>query len=101
MIFLAGQGGFDKTGTLGESFDAQAKQVFENIRLALKHVDASVTDIVRLTVFIVDYSPEKMSAYHTAQAAALGDHHPAATLIPVPALAAPDMLIEIEATAAV
>ncbi|WP_375207905.1 RidA family protein [Hyphococcus sp.] len=100
MIFLAGQGGFSADGKLSSDFGEQARQVFENIDIALKSADARIEDIVRLTVFIVDYDSDRMKAYHAAQLAALDEHRPAATLIPVTQLAAPDMLIEIEATAA-
>ena len=100
MIFLAGQGGFAADGTLSSDFDQQARQVFQNIAIALGSADAGVDDIVRLTVFIVGYDQEHMKAYHAAQREALGEHRPAATLIPTAQLAAPGMLIEIEATAA-
>jgi monoamine oxidase len=43
---------------------------------------------------------DRMKAYHAAQLEALGEHRPAATLIPLEKLASPEMLIEIEATAA-
>ena len=100
MIFLAGQGGFEADGGLSSDFDEQARQVFRNIATALKSADAFVEDIIRLTVFIVGYDGERMKAYHAAQLEALGVHRPAATLIPVLQLASPEMLIEIEATAA-
>lgn len=100
MIFLAGQGGFEADGTLASDFADQARQVFRNIDAALASAGAHNEDIVRLTVFIVGYGPERMRAYHAIQAEALGEHRPAATLIPLEQLAAPDMLIEIEATAA-
>ena len=100
MIFLAGQGGFAGDGKLSSDFGEQARQVFENIKIALESADASVSDIVRLTVFIVGYDGQRMKAYHAAQLAALGEHRPAATLIPVAQLGASEMLIEIEATAA-
>jgi enamine deaminase RidA (YjgF/YER057c/UK114 family) len=43
---------------------------------------------------------EKLRLMQAAQRALFGDHHPAVTLIPVPCLALPDMLIEVEAIAA-
>ncbi len=100
MIFLAGQGGFASDGKLSPDFAEQAGQVFENIAIVLTSAGAKIEDIVRLTVFIVGYDMERMKAYHAAQLAALGEHRPAATLIPVAQLASPEMLIEIEATAA-
>ncbi|MFC2952768.1 RidA family protein [Marinicaulis aureus] len=100
MIFLAGQGGFAADGKLSSDFEEQARQVFQNIAVALESAGAHIGDIVRLTVFIVGYDVERMKAYHAAQLDALGEHRPAATLIPVAQLGAPAMLIEIEATAA-
>lgn len=99
MIFLAGQGGFAADGALAHGFDEQAQQVFQNIAVALESAGSRVEDIVRLTVFIVGYDEARMKAYHAAQYQALGEHRPAATLIPVTELALPEMLIEIEATA--
>ncbi|WP_428409712.1 RidA family protein [Hyphococcus sp.] len=100
MIFLAGQGGFAGDGKLSPDFSEQARQVFQNIAIALESADARIEDIVRLTVFIVGYDMDRMKAYHAAQLEALGEHRPAATLIPLEKLASPEMLIEIEATAA-
>jgi enamine deaminase RidA (YjgF/YER057c/UK114 family) len=100
MIFLAGQGGFEAGGNLSADFADQARQVFRNIETALASAGARNEDIVRLTVFIVGYDLERMKAYHAVQQDALGEHRPAATLIPVTQLASPEMLIEIEATAA-
>ncbi|PQA85666.1 RidA family protein [Hyphococcus luteus] len=101
MIFLAGQGGFEAEGALSSDFDEQARQAFRNIDLALNSAGAEIEDIVRLTVFIVDYDEARMRAYHAVQYEAFGEHRPAATLIPVTKLAMPEMMIEIEATAAV
>jgi enamine deaminase RidA (YjgF/YER057c/UK114 family) len=100
MILLAGQGGFAADGTVSSGFEDQARQVFRNIAIALDSAGAKIEDIVRLTVFIVGYDVERMKAYHAVQLESLGEHRPAATLIPVTQLAAPEMLIEIEATAA-
>jgi enamine deaminase RidA (YjgF/YER057c/UK114 family) len=100
MILLAGQGGFAADGKLSAEFGDQARQAFQNIAVALKSAGADVEDVVRLTVFIVGYDIERMKAYHAAQLEAFAAHRPAATLIPVTQLAAPEMLIEIEATAA-
>ncbi len=101
MIFLAGQGGFDGDGELPADFEVQARQVFRNIEIALESAGAAIEDVVRLTVFIVGYDEARMRAYHGVQYDAFGEHRPAATLIPVTQLALPEMMIEIEATAAV
>ncbi len=98
-VFLAGQGGHAPGQPLSPDFAEQTRQIFRNITTGLSSVGAATEDIVRLTVYIVGYDAERMTAYHAAQVEVLGEHRPAATLIPVEKLGAPDMLIEIEATA--
>ncbi len=49
---------------------------------------------------IVGHDMEKLAVMQAAQRALLGEHHPAATLIPVPCLALPQMQIEVEAVLA-
>ncbi len=56
--------------------------------------------MVKITVLIVGHNMEKLKIMQAAQRGLLGDHHPAATLIPVPCLALPQMQIEVEAIAA-
>ena len=96
--YVAGQVAFDSTGTVigvGD-FAAQAEQVFANLGRALASVGASFGDIVKTTTFITDLKNipslrETRARYFDAA------HPPANTLIPVMALARPDLLLEIEA----
>src|SRR5262245_51135412 len=53
---IAGQVAFDSTGSVvgvGD-FQAQAEQVFRNLRVALASVGASFEDVVKTTTFITD-----------------------------------------------
>jgi enamine deaminase RidA (YjgF/YER057c/UK114 family) len=104
MVFIAGQTATAKDGsTVGEGDLArQAEQVFQNLKTCLEAAGASFSDVVKMTTFIVNYKPDDRAIYAAARqkAFAAGDP-PASTLVGVQALARPDLMIEIEATAIV
>ena len=55
MVFMSGQIGLDPTtGMLVEGIDAQAHQVFLNMRAVAEAAGATLDDFVKLTVFVVD-----------------------------------------------
>jgi 2-iminobutanoate/2-iminopropanoate deaminase len=96
--YIAGQVAFDSTGTVvgGGNFQAQAEQVFANLRLALASVGASFGDVVKTTTFITDL--KNLPALRETRARHFdATHPPANSLIPVTTLARPDLLLEIEA----
>jgi len=101
LIYIAGQGGENAVGQLPPDFAAQVEQALDNLVTALASAGAGVTDVVKLTVLIVDHSEQHLGVlaqalkrrWNSAMA-------PACTLIPVPRLALDGMLFEIDATAA-
>ncbi|MCJ0874978.1 RidA family protein [Streptomyces sp. AP-93] len=105
MVFLAGQVARDAEGRrVGEGdFAAQVEQCYLNIGTALAEIGGSFDDVAKLTVYVVDWSPEKMPLLGegVARAAAkLGiDPVKPITLLGVAALGEPDLLVEVEATA--
>lgn len=106
LVFVAGQVSWDAEGrTVGAGdLAAQVEQSYLNVATALAGADASFADVVKLTVYVVDWTPDKMAAFGegVARAAAkLGVPVPVppGTLIGVAALSSPDHLVEIEATA--
>ncbi|WP_341716628.1 RidA family protein [Micromonospora sp. FIMYZ51] len=105
QIFVAGQVAWDADGvTVGVGdLAAQVEQSYANVATALAGVGAGIDDVVRLTVYVVDWTPDKMPAFldGVARAAArLGSTPTApATLIGVAALHTPEHLVEVEATA--
>jgi enamine deaminase RidA (YjgF/YER057c/UK114 family) len=107
LVFLAGQVAWDADGiTVGEGdLAAQVEQCYLNVGTALAEVGASLDDLAKLTVYVVDWTPDKMAAFEegvTRAAAKLGVAPvPPATLIGVASLAAPDFLVEVEATAVI
>lgn len=102
LVFVAGQGGEDAEGALPADFAAQVGQALRNLQAALHAAQARLADIVRLTVLVVDHTPQRLAVLSTSLKALWGDHPtPACTLIPVPRLALDGMLFEIEAQAVV
>ncbi|MGV9377230.1 RidA family protein [Nonomuraea sp. NPDC003707] len=105
LVFLAGQVSWDAQGvTVGEGdLAAQVEQCYLNIATALAGVGGSFDDVAKLTVYVVDWTPDKMPALLegiSRAGAKLGvTPVPPATLLGVAALDIPEHLVEIEATA--
>lgn len=106
LVSIAGQVALDHTGQLvgRDDLAAQAEQAYLNVHTALAAVGGTFDDLVKLTVYLVDWTPEKMGPFveGVEQAAArLGVAAPLAPLtgIGVSALADPDLLVEVDATA--
>ncbi|MCI3276835.1 RidA family protein [Streptomyces cylindrosporus] len=105
LVFIAGQVAWDADGvTVGDGdLAAQVEQCYLNIAIALAEAGGSFTDVVKLTFYVVDWSPDKMPPLLegiSRAAAKLGiTPVPPATLIGVAALDTPEHLVEIEATA--
>ena len=105
IAFIAGQTALDSDGEVvgRNDFSAQAEQVFRNLSAALKSVECTASNLVKLTVFVRDMG--NLSAYREARnrffATVSPPAAPAITLIEVSKLYGPDFLIEIEAVAAI
>ncbi|AZQ39331.1 RidA family protein [Streptomyces cyaneochromogenes] len=105
LVFLAGQVAWDADGvTVGEGdLAAQVEQCYVNVATALAGVGASLGDVAKLTIYVVDWTPDKMPRLMDGIARAgkrLGvTPVPPATLIGVAALDVPEHLVEVEATA--
>lgn len=100
LAFVSGQGGDNPDGSFAADFRTQAEAAFRNLGLALEAIGARTTDVAKITVMIVGHDMDKLAIMQAAQRSLLGAHHPAATLIPVPCLALPQMQIEVEAVVA-
>jgi enamine deaminase RidA (YjgF/YER057c/UK114 family) len=104
LLHLAGQVAWDKNGKIVGPGDlaTQTRQVLNNIRTVLTAAGATPSDILRLRTYVVDHSPDKLGPVLGEIAQFYGKTVPAPnTFIGVSALALPDFLIEIEATALV
>ncbi len=103
MLHLAGQVALDGRGQLVGKGDVQtqARQVFANLLNLLSAEGASMKNVVKMMTFLTDagHLPEFMAA--RKEYLREEDIYPANTLVVVQALANPDWLVEIEATAVV
>jgi enamine deaminase RidA (YjgF/YER057c/UK114 family) len=102
LVYISGQVPLDKDGNLvgAGSFRRQAEQVFVNLGHALAAAGATFADVVKLNYYVRDMS-------HLADLRAVRDQHvsttapPASTLVEVSHLFREDVLLEVEAVAAV
>jgi enamine deaminase RidA (YjgF/YER057c/UK114 family) len=105
LLFMAGQVAWDANGALvGEGdLTAQVEQCFLNVGAAIADAGGSFDDIAKLTVYVVDWTPDKFPMLREGRARAFAklgvDLLAPSTLIGVAALFAPDILVEIEAIA--
>ena len=102
-VYLSGQVPVDAEGNVVGEGDiaAQAKQVYENLRLALAGVGGDFRNLVRMTTYIVGYTPAMRDAVGAVRSEAMGDVRAASTLLGVQSLAMPGYLIEVEAIAVI
>lgn len=101
LLFIAGQGGEDSDGQLSPLFAEQTRQALVNLELALASKGASLAQVFKLTLLIVEHSEARLRQWVAEADRAWGPHmKPTCTLIPVPRLALDGMLVEIEAVAA-
>jgi len=104
-VYLAGQVARTAEGEQVGPGDlaAQVEQAYLNIATALAAVGGSFDDVAKLTLYIVDWSEEKLPALGEGvgrAAARLGvDPIKPVTLLSVSALGEPDLLVEIDAVA--
>jgi len=100
LVHLSGQVAWDADGNLTGPGDhaVQAAKIAENITAVLAAANATWDDIVKETIYVVDYRPELIPVIFGALRRGPA---PASTLVPVPALFQPGYLIEVEVVAAI
>jgi len=104
LIYVSGQTARNTSGELVGKGDlrAQVTQVMENLKSALTAAGATMADIVKLNYYVVNLKADQVPIIREVRAKYLSmEHPPAATLIGVTALAQEDLMIEVEAIAAV
>ena len=101
LVFVAGQVAQDQDGNVVGRGDveAQAVQIFDNLRAVLASAGATLNDVVKLTTYTTNVAyrakiAEVRGRYFTT-------YFPPNTFVVVAGLATPDYLLEIEAVAAV
>ena len=101
-IYVSGQVGI-RDGEIPDSFAEQIDIVFSNMVAQLDAAGAKMTDVIKLTGFIVDMDVERRAAYSEARARYFPAESPppASTLIGVSGLVIPTLQVEVEAIAVI
>ncbi len=76
---------------------AQTRQAIANVRAALEHLGAGLTDVVRTRMYVTDIS--RWQEYGRAHGEAFAGVMPATSMIEISGLVDPQMLVEVEAIA--
>ena len=100
VVYISGQTARDEKSNIVAIGDVkkQAEKVFENLRVAVEAAGGTMGDIAKITTYVVGLKPDdrvwigEMVKKHFPKP-------PAHTLVGISALAAPELLIEIEAVA--
>ena len=103
-LYVSGQVSQDGQGQLVGKGDllAQTEQVYKNLSTALAGAGATFADVVKLTVFVVNYQPEHRALLQSVREKYVSRANPpASTLVGVQSLATSACLVEVEAVAVV
>ena len=101
QIHVSGTTSLDTDGNVvgADDMQTQVQTTLDNIEKSLAAVDADVEDVVRIKIYTVDV-PRYVDAGSSELRSFFGaENMPASTLLGIDALADPDLLVEIEATA--
>lgn len=99
VLHISGQIGARSDGSVPDDGGEQVEWVWKNVLATIRGARMEVTDIVKLTAFIVDDSVYPIYAELRKKTFA-GFEPPASTAICVPKLLLPEWKIEVEAIAA-
>jgi enamine deaminase RidA (YjgF/YER057c/UK114 family) len=102
LLFCAGVVSVDDSGTPLHEGDmrAQALRALDNLETILREAGYSLADVVRLNTYVVDLDAYAQARPPLQERLAAAGCRYAATLLEVSRLARPELLVELEATAA-
>jgi enamine deaminase RidA (YjgF/YER057c/UK114 family) len=101
QVHVSGTTATDDDGEVvgvGDPYE-QTRQALSNVEDALDEAGASLSDVVRTRLFVVDI--DAWEAVGDAHAEYFGDVRPATSMVEVSRLIDPELLIEVEAVAVV
>jgi enamine deaminase RidA (YjgF/YER057c/UK114 family) len=101
-IYISGQTAWNTNKQIigGRDLGQQARQTLRNVQTAIEAAGGTLGDVVALRIYVVNYTPDQAEVIGSALREFFPEtKRPASTWIGVFALAVPDFLIEIEATA--
>jgi enamine deaminase RidA (YjgF/YER057c/UK114 family) len=97
-LYVAGQVGMRKDGSLPSTIEEQTEVAWQNIVAILAAAGMKVTDVVKITQFLVNL--DDFPKYAATRAKFLAGHRPASTGLVIRSLVRPEYLVEVEAVAA-
>lgn len=102
LLFVGGQIGWNAEQVFeSHDFIGQMEQTLKNIIAVVEEAGGSVTDVTRLTWYVIDKKEYLARQQEVGEVyrRVLGRHFPAMTMVVVAGLVEDDALLEIEATA--
>jgi 2-iminobutanoate/2-iminopropanoate deaminase len=97
IVFTSGQAGFDENGELvGDDFESQCRQAFENLDTVLRGQGASLDSMLRLSAFFAE--ADQYAEFKRIRPDFLSAPYPASTAVVV-GFVFPGMQVELEAVA--
>jgi len=97
-LYTSGTPGMMPDGTVPPDIETQSEWAWRNIMAILEKAGMGVEHLVKVTHYLV--REEDIKPYVAVRSRFLGDARPASMLMVVPALVRPEILVEIEAYAA-
>jgi len=98
-LAMAGQVGMKPDGKIAGDLGAQIEQAWDNLLAVLASEGMGPADLVKITFFTTDGSPEALKLSREIRARKLGDVAPSSTFLVVAGLAGPELKVEIEGEA--
>ena len=103
-IYVAGQTALTMDGTVNRQFSDQVREVYTRVQNVLSNTNASMSDIVKLNLFIVSDDGKTENYFHQAcdiWAEMFPDARPAVTPVQVHELPHPELLFQADCVALV
>jgi enamine deaminase RidA (YjgF/YER057c/UK114 family) len=103
LVFTAGACPLDAAGETVAPGDvaAQAEQVMQNLRIALRAAGADLDDVLKTTVYVATRQQADLVTAWEVVKRHFGSHDAPSTLLGVAVLGYRDQLVEVEAVAAI
>jgi len=98
-VWVSGQTGFDENGSIPEGIEAQARLAFQSLEKVVIEAGGSLADIVEIVTYHT--SMEDFPGFAKVKSEFFPENYPAWTAVGVTTLAAPQLLVEIRATAVI
>jgi enamine deaminase RidA (YjgF/YER057c/UK114 family) len=97
-VYVAGQVGVRRDGSIASTVEEQTEQVMANIKAVLESAGMTLGDIVKVNAYLL--KPEDIYTYAGIRNKHLGGNPPATTAVVVAGLARKEWLVEVDVVAA-